>query len=337
MYAYGTGKTAEFILNKNKYDISMFIDTYAKYKFFLKKKVVNPNYKYFNFKEKVVVCSLMPESIIEIKNTLQKIGFKKKNIITIDNNSFNIFKFNREELKKLKNIQNKIIKGKSIFNKIIRSRTSDNNSLDDIKKYYLKEIKNLKDEYFEFIDFSKINTFFDVGFYRGDVSKKFIQIKKNKFDKIYAFDVQRVAKKQILKNKKIIFNKFAISNNNKSVFVKKLYDKELPGTFCIKKKKQNFRKQKAISLDEFIKKKKITKVDFVKLDIEGFEINALKGMKYTIKKFTPTIAVAIYHTNKDFYQIPELILEYNKNYKLYFNHYTESRDGSVMYFSNSIL
>ena len=40
-----------------------------------------------------------------------------------------------------------------------------------------------------------------------------------------------------------------------------------------------------------IKKLRIKKLDFIKMDIEGAEILALEGAKNTIKKFLPTIAM----------------------------------------------
>lgn len=44
-----------------------------------------------------------------------------------------------------------------------------------------------------------------------------------------------------------------------------------------------------ISLDEFIIEQKITSVDFIKIDVEGFETQVLTGAVKTIKKFRPII------------------------------------------------
>jgi hypothetical protein len=74
------------------------------------------------------------------------------------------------------------------------------------------------------------------------------------------------------------------------------------------------------------------KVDFIKLDIEGAEQDALCGAKETIKKYTPILAICIYHKAQDWYKIPQIVLDINPNYKLYLRHYMEGIYETVMYF-----
>jgi FkbM family methyltransferase len=50
---------------------------------------------------------------------------------------------------------------------------------------------------------------------------------------------------------------------------------------------------KAVKLDDFISENNIKKVNLIKIDIEGAEIFALKGMVNTLKKFTPILLVEI--------------------------------------------
>jgi FkbM family methyltransferase len=57
------------------------------------------------------------------------------------------------------------------------------------------------------------------------------------------------------------------------------------------------------------------KVNYIKADLEGFEIQMLEGAKETIKLNKPKIAITTYH-NKDHAELIEKILrEYNPSYK----------------------
>ncbi len=48
------------------------------------------------------------------------------------------------------------------------------------------------------------------------------------------------------------------------------------------------------SIDNLIKRKVVIKPDFVKLDVEGFESEAIKGMAETIKKYKPELFIEIH-------------------------------------------
>lgn len=49
----------------------------------------------------------------------------------------------------------------------------------------------------------------------------------------------------------------------------------------------------AITLDSYIENNQITRVDFIKIDIEGSELTALNGMKNTLSTFKPILLIEI--------------------------------------------
>ena len=74
-------------------------------------------------------------------------------------------------------------------------------------------------------------------------------------------------------------------------------------------------KVRVLKLDTIVKELSLEKVDFIKMDIEGAEIDALLGAEQTIKKFKPKLAICTYHRPTDFEEIRNIILSYNPNYK----------------------
>ena len=76
-------------------------------------------------------------------------------------------------------------------------------------------------------------------------------------------------------------------------------------------------KVELIKIDSFIKELKIPKINFIKMDIEGQEINALKGAYETIKKFKPKLAICVYHKPEHFYEIPLYIKSIVPEYKIW--------------------
>lgn len=86
-----------------------------------------------------------------------------------------------------------------------------------------------------------------------------------------------------------------------------------------------------ISIDDFVAKNNIEKIDFIKMDIEGAEPMALRGAINTIKTFKPKLAIAIYHSMDDFVNIPEWILSLGLGYKLHVGHYKIHAEETILF------
>ena len=68
------------------------------------------------------------------------------------------------------------------------------------------------------------------------------------------------------------------------------------------------------TLDSFVRENKI-EVGFIKVDIEGFEMEFLKGAKETICSQKPAMLLSIYHQPSDYFGIKPLIESWNLGYK----------------------
>lgn len=74
-----------------------------------------------------------------------------------------------------------------------------------------------------------------------------------------------------------------------------------------------------VDLDSFVAENAIPKVNLVKMDIEGAELEALRGARTTISKFTPKLHICAYHRTGDLLAIPEFLEDVAKDrYDLHF-------------------
>jgi len=70
---------------------------------------------------------------------------------------------------------------------------------------------------------------------------------------------------------------------------------------------------------------------FIKMDVEGAELDALYGAKETILRNKPKLAICIYHYHRDFVEIPKWIHSLVPEYKLYVRHHAFSVNETVLY------
>ena len=72
------------------------------------------------------------------------------------------------------------------------------------------------------------------------------------------------------------------------------------------------------SLDNMVQAGSIPRVDFIKMDIEGAEVLAVRGAKETIRMYRPKLSIAVYHDYENANAIKGLILSYRGDYKVSF-------------------
>lgn len=189
-------------------------------------------------------------------------------------------------------------------------------------------------QYFDlsFLKLDKNEVFADIGSFDGMSAKRFLKWVNNEFDRIYCFepDKRNVHKCEknleefITKNKVEIINKGAWSSekilrfqshgNGTSSFV--ITDGKIDDEVEV------------TTMDKIFQHNKVT---FIKMDIEGAEYEALKGCENIIKLQQPKLAICIYHKPEDIFVLPQLILEYNPNYKLFIRHYSITAAETVLY------
>jgi FkbM family methyltransferase len=84
------------------------------------------------------------------------------------------------------------------------------------------------------------------------------------------------------------------------------------------------------SIDDYVRAA-CGKVNYIKLDIEGAELNALRGAESTLRTFRPKLAVCLYHQMSDFVRIPAYLEGLGLGYSFYLGHVTRYHEETVLF------
>ncbi len=193
-----------------------------------------------------------------------------------------------------------------------------------------------KKQYFDLPYLTKDNdeAFVDAGCFDGLTSIEFIKWCNYKFKKIWAFEPES---RNIIKAESNIRNTI-LKNKVEGEFdiIKRgLWDKK--EQLCFETDKNGASKISETGaimidvdrLDEMIPVDQ--RVTFIKMDLEGAEINAIKGAQRIIKTYHPKLAISVYHRMDDIVNIPALINKYSNDYRFYFRHYSIGAAETVLY------
>ena len=159
---------------------------------------------------------------------------------------------------------------------------------------HLKRIKGFLSKKVELND----PIIFDVGSHKGKLAKLMYDLYKNAA--IYCFEPNKSMNDDLKKignnikvyncalgekneEKQILINKIDLTNTLSKINENSLYLK-IKNFILAKSKKDNvYETIQVISLENFCIEKKIKDIDFLKLDVEGYEYNVLLGAKNIIK------------------------------------------------------
>lgn len=320
------GKKFVFGLNNIGIKVDYFCDNDMRKwgKYFLNVEVISPN-QLLEIKNEVKIL-ITSEYYYEILQQLEDLGID--NVFIYDHKIFRNsdfflrFDFNvrccqsvlreRENYRKVYNLFEDE-KSKDVLLNIMKYRL-------DYNIEHLKKIAEPKHDYFsyEFFKYNEEEVFIDAGACKGETIFDFIYWTQNKFKFIHAFEPDeinfRVLQKQT--NYLVLKNRLKLSLAGIGDLNEKLsFSSNGNGTSNF-----NLNGSKEVdvyNLDTYLKGSPVT---LIKMDIEGFEIKALKGARETIKKYKPKLAICVYHLPDDIWAIPMFLKELVPEYKLYLRH-----------------
>jgi FkbM family methyltransferase len=86
------------------------------------------------------------------------------------------------------------------------------------------------------------------------------------------------------------------------------------------------------ALDDVVEEEGIERVDFLKLDVEGAELSALRGAEQTLRRFRPRLAIAVYHQPaQDLTAIPTYLAELGLDYQFALGHFSMSAFETILF------
>jgi FkbM family methyltransferase len=217
-----------------------------------------------------------------------------------------------------------------IYNQLMNSKTyeSKEDSYEMIPYNQIKELYYLTEDYwltyeFPVMEKNSIATVLDCGAYNGDsilpICKKIPQ------NEIYYYAFEPLKENADMIKENPLYNKecalltvleYGVGGKNQKLFFKlpdngdKEGGKFIEGQGSDNDEILEIRKLDSLNLD-------IKGTLYIKMDIEGAELEALKGAEQLIKRNRPYLAICLYHRKNDLLEIPMYLHELMPEYKFY--------------------
>ena len=184
-------------------------------------------------------------------------------------------------------------------------------------QYFLDELFKPFDE----------EVFIDGGAYIGETIKNLSQwAGENSWKKVYCWEPDELNRRKLIENckayKNIEFIPYGLWSENTELRFETGGGR---GSQITKTGKDTIQVN---CIDNVCKNEKVT---YIKMDVEGSELQALYGAKKVICRDKPRLGICIYHKPEDLLEIPMLIKEMVPEYKLYIRHHSPHWNETVVY------
>lgn len=171
--------------------------------------------------------------------------------------------------------------------------------------------------------------FLDGGAHHGKVSLRFMDTVHHKFAKVYAIEPDKHNVKVLRTN----LGSEKISASQKVEVIECALGKESGVTTFLHG--LNYASQFSSIAQESVSVRTLNEMDlpatFIKLHLEGWELDALEGSLRVLNKYRPILAVTTYHKRNGLWQLPYLIMQKLPNYVFLLRLHSWMGTGCVLY------
>ena len=285
--------------------------------------------------------------IILISSTAFKVISQQLSCLGIDEESIYFFQpagISLEDNKDMEFIKREIVNFETVYDMLADEKSKI--IYKSLLNYRITKKQSWLDEMEAFIDREELQYFdheilkgycwgegiVDAGAYTGDTINNFYKFFPDAKGEYYCFEAVKTIYDQLCMN--IDYGR----RGNIFPFNYAVWDKEGELRFDVaaygngegsRESSLGKERVKCSTLDKLLGDKE---VDFIKMDIEGAERNALCGGANLIKKNRPVLAICIYHKPEDFYDIPLSIEDMVPDeYTYYVRQYRYGQSETVLY------
>jgi FkbM family methyltransferase len=176
------------------------------------------------------------------------------------------------------------------------------------------------------IAFSNEEIYVDGGSYDGDTIRAFVRRVGNRFVRIYAFEPDPVTFGALQSNFSTEPRVEAIhAGLHREKGVLRFKDDGSRGAIF---SNDGEIEMPVTTLDDVIGE---GSVSYIKMNIEGAEIDALQGGEKLIRRELPKLALSVYHRPSDLWRIPEIVKQFDAGYDLYLRQHDGGIIETVLY------
>ncbi len=314
---YGMGNGADKIISVlDKYDIKISgvfaSDGFVRQKEFHGFKVTDYATAKQNFGDMIVlVCfgSSLPDVIANIKRIASEQELYAPDVPVYGDTLFNI-EYAVANRDRLENIYNCLADdtSKKVFECAVMYKLTG-------KTDYLFDCETPSDEIYQnILNLGDNEIYFDLGAYRGDTVAEFLSVVSN-YNRIVAVEPDFKTYNKLCLATETVKNITNINACVSDIDGKTQFEMNGSRGSTIGKGSNIIT---SVTIDALTKKEIPT---YIKMDIEGAEAAAIKGGENTVTNHKPQMQIACYHRSEDLFNLPEMIFNLRKDYKIYLRHF----------------